>query len=84
MDKEQVYKYSDNSDITGLNPMANTTGPDNNVQNFIYETLVADVADEEGNGIIKPAAAKDWTISEDGTIYTFNIRKMLYGMMEFL
>lgn len=75
MDKEQVYKYSDNSDITGLNPMANTTGPDNNVQNFIYETLVADVADEEGNGIIKPAAAKDWTISEDGTIYTFNIRE---------
>ncbi|SHE46967.1 oligopeptide transport system substrate-binding protein [Tissierella praeacuta DSM 18095] len=75
MDKEQVYRFSDKSDITGLNPMLNTTGPDNGTHDFIFETLVADVADENCNSIIKPAAAKDWTISEDGMVYTFNIRE---------
>ncbi|WP_313233849.1 peptide ABC transporter substrate-binding protein [Tissierella praeacuta] len=75
MDKEQIYRFSHKSDITGLNPMLNTTGPDNGTHDFIFETLVADVADENCNSIIKPAAAKDWTISEDGMVYTFNIRE---------
>lgn len=75
MDAEQVYRFSDNSDITGLNPMVNTTGPDNGVQKFIFEGLVADVTDEESNAVIKPAAAESWDISEDGTVYTFHIRE---------
>lgn len=75
MDAEQVYKYSFNSDITGLNPMLNTTGPDNSIHNFILETLVSEVTDENNNAVIKPGVAKDWTISEDGTVYTFNIRE---------
>lgn len=75
MDKDQTFKYSDNSDITGLNPMLNTTGPDNGVHNFIFETLVKEVTDEKGNTVILPAAAKDWKVSADGTVYTFNIRE---------
>lgn len=75
MGAEQVYRFSDNSDITGLNPMVNTTGPDNGVQKFIFEGLVADVTDEESNAVIKPAAAESWDISEDGTVYTFHIRE---------
>lgn len=55
--------------------MINTSGPDNGLHAIILETLVTDVADENGNAIIKPAAAKDWTISDDGTVYTFNIRE---------
>ncbi|MDU5083455.1 peptide ABC transporter substrate-binding protein [uncultured Tissierella sp.] len=75
MDKEQVFRYSDKSDITGLNPMLNTTAPDNGVHDFIIETLVAEVTDEDGNTIMKPAAAKNWKVSDDGTVYTFNIRE---------
>lgn len=75
MDADQTYRFSHNSDITGLNPMINTTAPDNGVQNFILETLVSDVADEDNNAIIKAAAAEKWDISEDGTVYTFHIRE---------
>ena len=75
MDKEQVFKYSDNSDITGLNPMLNTTGPDNGVHDFVFETLVKEVTDEKGNTVILPAAAEEWKVSPDGTVYTFKIRE---------
>jgi oligopeptide transport system substrate-binding protein len=75
MDDEQVFIYSDKSDITGLNPLINTSGPDNGFQGIILETLVEKVADENSNAIIKPTAAKDWIISDDGTVYTFNIRE---------
>ncbi len=75
LDAEQKYIFSSGSDITGINPMINTTGPDNGVQDFILETLVAGVTDENYNSIIKPAAAESWDISEDGTVYTFHIRE---------
>lgn len=68
LDAEQKYIFSSGSDITGINPMINTTGPDNGVQDFILETLVAGVTDENYNSIIKPAAAESWDISEDGTV----------------
>ena len=72
---EQVFSYCERSVVVGLNPILNTTGPDNGLHHIILETLVTDVADENGNSTIKPAAAKDWTVSEDGTVYTFNIRE---------
>lgn len=75
LDEEQKFVYSSASEITGLNPLVNTTGPDNGLHSIVLETLVAKVADEEGKQIIKPAAAEDWTISEDGLVYTFNIRE---------
>ncbi|NLW22551.1 MAG: peptide ABC transporter substrate-binding protein [Tissierellia bacterium] len=75
LDEEQKFVYSSASEITGLNPLLNTTGPDNGLHSIVLETLVAKVADEEGKQIIKPAAAEDWTISEDGLVYTFNIRE---------
>lgn len=78
IDKEQKFVFSSASVVLGLNPLINTTGPDNGLHHIILETLVVDVADENGNAIIKPAAAKDWTISEDGTVYTFNIRENAY------
>ncbi|MDD2494482.1 MAG: peptide ABC transporter substrate-binding protein [Tissierellia bacterium] len=72
---EQVFRFSEGSAVLGLNPMINTTGPDNGLHHIILETLVADVVDEEGKSHLKPAAAEDWTISEDGLVYTFNIRE---------
>ncbi len=74
IDEIQKFIFSSNSAVLGLNPILNTTAPDNGLQRIILETLIDIVADEYGNAIIKPAAAKDWTISDDGLVYTFNIR----------
>ncbi|MEG1043266.1 MAG: peptide ABC transporter substrate-binding protein [Oscillospiraceae bacterium] len=73
-DDEQVYNFSSASAVIGLNPILNTTGPDNAAADFFLETLVSDVADKNSISIIKPAVASSWDISEDGTVYTFHIR----------
>lgn len=75
MDDEQIYRFSNNSAVLGLNPIVNTTTPDSGLHNFIIEGLVSIVADKEGNAIIKPAVAKEWDISEDATVYTFHLRE---------
>lgn len=75
LDKEQKFVYSSRSEITGMNPLINTTAPDNGVQSIILEGLVERVADERGNAIIKPTSAKDWNLSKDGTVWTFRIRE---------
>ena len=41
----------------------------------IYDTLVECGYDDAGNAIIAPALAESWEISEDGTVYTFHLRK---------
>ncbi len=74
-DEKQEFTFSSASAVLGLNPMVNTTAPDNGLHELILETLVADVADENGNSMIKAAAAESWDISEDGTVYTFKIRE---------
>ena len=33
------------------------------------------VSDENGQAVVKPGVAEDWEISDDGTVYTFNIRE---------
>ncbi len=71
---EQVYSFSTGDTIIGLNPLINTTGPDNGAADFFLETLVCDVADEENKSIIKPGVAESWKISDDGLVYTFKIR----------
>ncbi|MEG3006278.1 MAG: peptide ABC transporter substrate-binding protein, partial [Oscillospiraceae bacterium] len=74
IDAEQVFSFSEASAVIGLNPIINTTGPDNGAADFFLETLVSDVADKNSISIIKPAVASSWDISEDGTVYTFHIR----------
>lgn len=73
--KEQVFSFSKLDEPTGLNPILNTTAPDNGVQSMILETLVNYVSDEDGKGVIKPGVAEDWKINDDGTVYTFKIRE---------
>ncbi|MEG0894311.1 MAG: peptide ABC transporter substrate-binding protein [Oscillospiraceae bacterium] len=73
--EDQVYRFSSGSDVTGLNPITNTTQPDNGLQHLILETLVADVADENDVSTIKPCMAESWDISDDGKVYTFHIRQ---------
>lgn len=74
IDKEQVFRFAQSSPVIGLNPMMNTSSPDNLSHNLMYETLVADRADETGNQVILPGASDKWEISEDGLTYTFHIR----------
>lgn len=73
-DADQKYLYRDNSEVTGFNPLLNTTGPDNGTQNMILETLVTSVANKENLAETRGAAAESWDVSEDGLTYTFHIR----------
>jgi len=59
------------SEVANLNPMEYPRTPDSNVQNLIFSYLVQ--PDEELN--FKPDLAESWDISEDGTVYTFHLRK---------
>lgn len=58
-----------NADIRALDGFNRDSNTDT-VTHHIFETLVAFTSDLG----IGPALAKDWEISEDGTVYTFHIR----------
>ncbi|WP_077368547.1 peptide ABC transporter substrate-binding protein [Anaerosalibacter sp. Marseille-P3206] len=72
--REQIYRFSTLDEPTGLNPITNTTEPDYGVQRMILESLVYYVSDENGVATIKPGVAEDWSMNDDGTVYTFKIR----------
>ncbi len=75
IDQQQEFTFSSGSAVIGLNPILNTTAPDNGLQNLVLETLVGKLTDENSVAVITPAVARDWKISNDGTIYTFYIRE---------
>jgi len=52
-DEKQEFTFSSASAVLGLNPMINTTAPDNGAHELILETLVADVADENGKLLLQ-------------------------------
>ncbi|MFR7444422.1 MAG: ABC transporter substrate-binding protein [Sellimonas intestinalis] len=70
---EQVLNISTNSVVVGLNPLVNTTGPDNKAHNMIYDPLVRDRSAKDNTDEIVPAAAESWDVSEDGLTYTFHM-----------
>lgn len=70
---EQVLNISTNSVVVGLNPLVNTTAPDNNAHNMIYDPLVRDRSAKDNTDEIVPSAAESWDVSEDGLTYTFNM-----------
>lgn len=72
---EQVLNISNNSVVVGLNPLINTTGPDNSAFNMVLDPLVKRVTQEGNTYKIVPAAAESWDISEDGLTYTFHMNK---------
>lgn len=55
-------------DVGDLNP--HTMKSQMYAQDWVYESLVA-----MENGEIVPKLAKDWTVSEDGLLYTFHLRE---------
>lgn len=72
---EQVLNLSTNSVVVGLNPIQNTTAPDNGAHNLICEPLVRNRTAENNMSEIVPGAAASWEISEDGLTYTFNMQE---------
>ncbi|MBF0779539.1 MULTISPECIES: nickel ABC transporter substrate-binding protein [unclassified Granulicatella] len=57
-------------DVAEINP--HLYNPDQFItQDMVYEGLVR----YGDNGVIEPALAESWTLSEDGTVYTFKLRK---------
>ena len=73
--ESQVFRFSFPSAVVGLNPIMNSSAPDNRSHNLMYESLVADRANEKNEAQIYPGAASSWEISEDGMTYTFHMRE---------
>ena len=72
---EQVFNMSSNSVVVGLNPITNTTAPDNSAHNMICDPLVRNNAVEGNTTETVPGSAESWDVSEDGMTYTFHIRE---------
>lgn len=72
---EQVFTYSTGSVVVGLNPIMNTTAPDNLAHNILCEPLVKNVTAENNTTQIIPGAAESWELSEDGKTYTFHLHE---------
>ena len=72
---EQVLNIFTNSVVVGLNPLINTTGPDNEANNMIFDPLVRMRCAEGNTYELVPAAAESWDVSEDGLTYTFHMNK---------
>lgn len=68
---EQVLNYSTNSVVVGLNPILNTTAPDNKAHNMVSEPLLRDRTIADNKNEIIPGSASSYEVSEDGKTYTF-------------
>ncbi|OBQ55450.1 ABC transporter substrate-binding protein [Tamlana sp. s12] len=66
-----VFRYNEYANINTLDPAFSRTLQDNSVCNQLFNGLVQ--LDDELN--ILPCIAKNWTISEDGMTYQFNLRQ---------
>ncbi len=65
---EKVFRYSSRVEPTTLDPTKSNSIPDNEIQHAITESLVRNTGGE-----ITPGVATDWTVSDDGLVYTFNL-----------
>lgn len=68
---EQVYKTVYAEEVTTLNYLKTTT----NVDMLITANLVDTLVDYNRYGVVQPALAESWEVSEDGTVWTFHLRK---------
>ncbi|SFZ92513.1 peptide/nickel transport system substrate-binding protein [Flaviramulus basaltis] len=65
-----VFRYNEYANINTLDPAFSRTLQDNSVSNQLFNGLVQ--LDSDLN--ILPCIAKNWTVSNDGTTYTFSLR----------
>ncbi|MFC4721277.1 ABC transporter substrate-binding protein [Geojedonia litorea] len=75
LDKDHsVFRYNEHANINTLDPAFARTLQDNWVANQLFNGLVQTDADLN----IIPCIAKNWTVSEDGLLYSFNLRNDIY------
>src|SRR5438046_504160 len=68
---ETIWNRGANSDVQSLDPHKTSTVEEANILRDMFVGLVTE--DVEGNTI--PGAAESWTVSSDGKVYTFKLRK---------
>ncbi|MBI3673123.1 MAG: peptide ABC transporter substrate-binding protein [Rhizobiales bacterium] len=68
---ESVWNRGANSDVQSLDPHKTSTVEEANILRDLFVGLVTE--DSAGNTI--PGAAESWTVSADGKVYTFKLRK---------
>lgn len=69
-----VFRYNESANITSLDPAFSKVQSNLWACNHLFNGLVQ--LDEKL--IVQPDIAKSWTISDDGTTYTFTLRKDVY------
>lgn len=69
--KENIFRYAIRQNPTTLDPGAVEDGDTIDLLQQVFEGLVA----YDETNAIKGVLAQDWTVSEDGTVYTFNIKQ---------
>jgi oligopeptide transport system substrate-binding protein len=67
---EMVWNRGNSADVESLDPHKTSTVYEAHILRDLFEGLV--MQDAESNLI--PGAAESWTVSDDGTVYTFKIR----------
>jgi oligopeptide transport system substrate-binding protein len=68
---ESVWNRGANSDVQSLDPHKTSTVEEANILRDLFTGLVAQDADAN----LIPGAAESWTVSADGKVYTFKLRK---------
>ena len=68
---EQILRKGNYSDPGSLDPHKGEGVSASNILRDLFEGLVSEAPD----GTLIPGAAESWDISEDGTVYTFHMRK---------
>lgn len=68
---QQVLHWGNGADPQTLDPHRAEGVPSSNIQRDLFEGLI----NEAPNGDLEPGAAESWTISDDGTVYTFALRR---------
>ena len=69
-----IYRINETEDIRSLDPVRIGDVVSHHVTHQIYDLLV----DLDTNLQLEPQLATSWEISEDGTLYTFHLRKGVY------
>ena len=68
---EVVYNRGNSADPESLDPHKTSTVYEAHILRDLFEGLV--MQDKDANLI--PGAAESWTVSDDGTVYTFKLRQ---------
>ena len=71
--EENTLIFSRSATISGFDPVLNQTGMNFWLYKLFYERLVTTDYSEDGSP--EPLLATDWTVSDDGLTWTFNLRE---------